>query len=419
MKLHVYFENQKVGTLIQDDDLVYSFAYEDSWQSAQTGFALSLAMPLTQKEFQNKTTLSFFENLLPEGDLRKTIENDHQIKGTFEFLENFGQYCAGAFVISKNEKIKEISNNSADVVEVPLKTIYSAIKNKKSVADIIAKLDPGYLSIAGAQDKFPAIYKNGHFYLPKDGSPTTHIIKTPILREGIKESVFNEYYCMQLAKKIGFAVPDCVVLPGLHPLFIVKRYDRLQIEKKISRIHQQDFCQAQGIPSDFKYEAKGGPSLRQNYELILKNVAAKKRLQNIESYLDWICFNLLIGNNDSHSKNISFLMYEGKNELAPFYDLICTAIYPTLKKDFAFTIGDRTDFFKIGRNQFSLLEAELEIKSGAFRNRMNMVISKLLQNKDSVAEVIEAQFPEVKIVRRISETIDRRIKSLRQQGTDV
>ena len=112
-------------------------------------------------------------------------------------------------------------------------------------------------------------------------------------------------------------------------------------------------------------------------------------------------------------------MYEGKNELAPFYDLICTAIYPTLKKDFAFTIGDRTDFFKIGRNQFSLLEAELEIKSGAFRNRMNMVISKLLQNKDSVAEVIEAQFPEVKIVRRISETIDRRIKSLRQQGTDV
>ena len=221
---------------------------------------------------------------------------------------------------------------------------------------------------------------------------------------------------MQLAKSIGLSVPPCDVLQGSHPLFITERYDRIKIKKNIHRIHQQDFCQAQGIPSDFKYEAKGGPSIQQNYELILKNVPPKKRLQNIESYLDWICFNLLIGNNDSHSKNISFLFHEGKNELAPFYDLVCTAIYPTLKKDFAFIIGDRTDFSQIGLNQFKLLEAQLKIKPGTFQTRMNAVILKIKENKNAVAESIENRFPEVKIIDNISKLIDRRIKGLRQQG---
>ncbi len=416
MKLYVYFENQKVGTLIKNEDLVYSFSYEESWRNSKAGFPLSLAMPLSQNKFQNKITLSFFENLLPEGELRKTIENDHQINGTFEFLENFGQDCAGAFVISTSENMSASSSESADVVEVSLKTIYSSITNKKSVADVIASLDPGYLSLAGAQDKFPAIYDKGRFYLPKNGAPTTHIIKTPILREGIKESVYNEYYCMELAHQIGLIVPNCEILEGPHPLFITERYDRLSDKKKVFRIHQQDFCQAQGIPSDFKYEAKGGPSLQQNYELILKNVAVQQRIQNIESYLDWICFNLLIGNHDSHSKNISFVFKNGKNELAPFYDLLCTAIYPTLNKDFAFFIGDRCDFSKIGVKQFTLLETQLQMKPGTFHTRINALILKLQEEKDIVAETIEAQFPKAKIIKQISKLIDRRIKGLRQQG---
>ncbi len=422
MKLYIYFENQKVGTLTRNEDLVYSFSYEDSWRNSKNSFPLSLAMPLEQSEFQNKVTLSFFENLLPEGDLRKTLENDHHIKGTFEFLEHFGQDCAGAFVITKDDAFATSMADSSELVEVPLETIDNAITNRKSVADVIAAMDPGYLSLAGAQDKFPAVYKDGRFYLPKHGAPTTHIVKTPILREGIKESVYNEYFCMQLAHAIGFNVPPCEIRPGLHPLYIIERYDRIKTKNKsknkdeVSRIHQQDFCQAQGLPSEFKYEAKGGPSIQKNYELILKSVSAKQRLPNIESFLDWIFFNLLIGNNDSHSKNISLLYKNGKNELAPFYDLVCTAIYSTLKKDFAFVIGDRTDFSQIGINQFTLLETQLQIKPGTLHTRLNSLIAKLQAQKESVAKRVVSQFPEAKIVERISDLIERRIKGLRQQG---
>lgn len=161
-------------------------------------------------------------------------------------------------------------------------------------------MEPGYLSLAGAQDKFAAILKGKQIFLPIHGTPTTHIIKTPILRHGIKESVYNEYYCMELARAIGLHVAPCDVLEGTYPLFITERYDRIKDEHEIvHRLHQQDFCQAQGIVSETKYEFKGGPSIQNNYELIINNVTATKRIQALQEFLSWLSFNLLIGNNDS------------------------------------------------------------------------------------------------------------------------
>ena len=43
----------------------------------------------------------------------------------------------------------------------------------------------------------------------------------------------------------------------------------------------------------------------------------------------WVLFNTLVGNSDSHLKNISFLMSAEGVQLAPFYDLLCTAVYHT------------------------------------------------------------------------------------------
>lgn len=47
------------------------------------------------------------------------------------------------------------------------------------------------------------------------------------------------------------------------------------------------------------------------------------------SLFRWLAFNLLIGNNDNHIKNISFLVDEEGVRLAPFYDLLSTACYHT------------------------------------------------------------------------------------------
>lgn len=414
--LSVYYEHHYVGELARDDDLVFSFVYADEWLSNPVRFPLSLAMPLTSQKFGNRITLSFFENLLPEGEVMESLQRSHGISGVFDFLENYGQDCAGAVIVTDQTNY-HYRADPTQVIEVDMSKVYLAIEERSSVADVIANMNPGYLSLAGAQDKFAAIYEGGSFFIPTHGAPTTHIVKTPIQHSGIKESVLNEYFCMQLAREVGFQIPECFVIDGRHPLFIVTRYDRFQDNTGIvHRIHQQDFCQAHGRTSEFKYEEKGGPTIKDNYNLLASNVPASKRLESIQTFLDWICFNLIIGNHDSHSKNISFLLRNGKNELAPFYDLICTAIYPNLRKQFAFQIGDRYEFSRIGRNQIKLLENSLALREGTFRQRLATVNTRIHEKKDTLVEKICNEFPSSKIPYRISQLIDDRTKSLKFQG---
>jgi len=415
-RLQVYFENSLVGILSQNEDLVSEFSYEDSWQKSPAAFPLSLVMPLAQKTYGNKITLSFFENLLPEGEVRESLERSHHVHEPFEFLKKFGQDCAGAITITARKNYR-FSSDPRQLQEIDMAKVYEAIRDHESVAEVIAERSPGYLSLAGAQDKFPAIFKNGKFYVPTQGAPTTHIVKSPIWRSGVKESIANEFYCMELARAVGLPVPVCEIFEGDAPLFVIERYDRFVDGKTglVRRLHQQDFCQAQGFTSENKYEAKGGPTLKDNYELILGNVKIQRRAESLNSYIDWICFNLLIGNNDSHSKNISLLLHEGKIQLAPFYDLLCTALYGKLKKTFSFKIGGRENFQEIGKKQFEALEDELGLKRGTWLQRLGKMNSEVLTKKDSVARAVQMRLPGSKIIPRISELIADRSKGLKSQ----
>ncbi len=54
----------------------------------------------------------------------------------------------------------------------------------------------------------------------------------------------------------------------------------------------------------------------------------------------WTFFNLYAGNHDGHAKNLSLYSVPGHGvTLAPFYDLMCTRLYPGLSTEFAFAIG--------------------------------------------------------------------------------
>ncbi len=417
--LYVFFENEIVGQLYRDDDLVFSFEYSDRWITNPRSFALSLAMPLAPKKFGNKITLSFFENLLPEGGVKESIERHHNISGVFDFLAKYGKDCAGAIYLSEDPN-DAISIDPHKMLQIDMKIIYKSIEDKASVADTIADYNPGYLSLAGAQDKFPIIFYDSKFFLPTQGAPTTHIVKVPIQHSGIKESVFNEYYCMELARRVGLEVPHCQVIPGSFPLFLVERYDRFRDQQgNMHRIHQQDFCQAHGLTSEYKYEEKGGPSIKQNYEMILKYIPVQKRLESIQILLDWVAFNLLIGNNDSHSKNISLLLKQQSLEIAPLYDLVCTAIYPKLKRSFSFEIGSQKDGTLLAPKNIVQFERDLGIKEGIFLNRFKVIYRKVMDNKDTLAMQICSEFTNAKIPLRISSLIGERAKSLRLQGLPI
>lgn len=60
---------------------------------------------------------------------------------------------------------------------------------------------------------------------------------------------------------------------------------------------------------------------------------------DLENLLKLIIFNYIIGNCDAHGKNLAFIITKEGPYLSPFYDIICTSIYPELSNKIAMKIG--------------------------------------------------------------------------------
>jgi len=54
-----------------------------------------------------------------------------------------------------------------------------------------------------------------------------------------------------------------------------------------------------------------------------------------------VIFNTILGNADAHGKNFSMLYAGRRIDLAPLYDLLCTAAYPELSPNLAISIAKR------------------------------------------------------------------------------
>ena len=110
---------------------------------------------------------------------------------------------------------------------------------------------------------------------------------------------------MRLAKLLDLpaAGVETTVVNG-RKLIVVQRYDRVvHPDGSVQRLHQEDFCQATGVPPDRKYQEDGGPSLMGIAE-ILQAVAPAAAT---EALLRAVVLNVLIGNGDAHAKNFSLL----------------------------------------------------------------------------------------------------------------
>jgi serine/threonine-protein kinase HipA len=407
-KLVVYHQDMIVGFLEFDKEERLSFQYDKSWLGSKDRFPLSFALPLEAKVYGHLETKSFFENLLPEGEIKDLLEahGKSSIKSDFGFLQEFGGDCAGAFKILP-EKVKP-SKISKLRKELKLDVIYKYLDEKKSLTDAILNKEGGKFSLAGAQDKFAVSFEKNKIYLPLDGSPTTHIIK-PHVRyfNSTHDTPYNEYLCMELAAAVGLNTPKVGIIGGEYPLFIVERFDRIQTKTGVSRIHQQDFCQAQGITSLKKYEADGGPTFADNYKLVKANSSAP--IPDLNQLLKWLIFNLVIGNNDSHSKNLAFLQTADGIRLAPFYDLLSTSVYKEIGQNFAFKIGGQNLWFKLKKRLFDKLSSELELRDDVIPKIASKLLNDIEKQYPKFLEEFNELFPEVKAGKVLEKEILKRV----------
>ncbi len=331
--LDVYL-NQNLAGQLQEDRGKLSFAYAQAWLDSDLFLPLSVTIPRTADTFADEVARPFFENLLPEGEIRAAIAKLKQVseRNTFGLLGEIGGDCAGAISLWRQGEKPSKNEGYAELTDARLKEVLAGMARRP----LLVVDDELRLSLAGAQNKLPVYYHGNQLSLPRGSAPSSHILKPGA--QGFGEMPANEHFCMQLAAALEMPVPDSTILRKSEALYLVARYDRVRApDGTLSRIHQIDFCQALSLPSQKKYEHEGGPNLAACFEVIRRYSArpARDRLHLIS----WVIFNYLVGNADAHAKNLSLLITQEGVMLAPFYDLVSTALYRELTDKLALKIG--------------------------------------------------------------------------------
>ena len=367
MKLNIFFGNKKTGSLESTENRGVIFVYDENYLNDKNSVPLSASLPLQREEFSQKQCIPFFSGLLPEEDSRKKIADYLHFSetSTLKLLEALGGECAGLISIlseddddsfSKETSYKLDSKNYEPLDDNRL----SEFIEKMNTRPLIKADDKLRLSLAGAQEKLALAKINGEWYLPLNGSPSTHILK-PARTGSLSSLAQNEYICMKLAKNFGLSVPDVDLLNiAGKDVFVVERYDRIKEADTIQRLHQEDFCQALGIMSTSKYQNDGGPGIADIFNTILK-LCTVPALES-QKFLRYVLFNYVMGNCDSHGKNYSLLYKNNRIELSPLYDVVSTIIYPGLTEKLSMKIGKHYEIQKVTQEDFSLLSESLNIK---------------------------------------------------------
>jgi serine/threonine-protein kinase HipA len=388
--LDVYIGDDITGRLVQDDGGQMSFTYAEGWLKKEGATPLSQSLPLQAETFKGKECRGFFGGILPEQEKREIIARNLGIsaRNDYAMLERIGGECAGAVTFvpaggalpERNYDYRKLTDNELGGIlrELPKRPLLAGENGIR-------------LSLAGAQDKVAVRIENGEISLPLGGAPSTHILKPAVARfEGV---VFNEALCMKLAAASGLpaAAVETRTVDGIDFL-LVERYDRRHKKSAdgkpiLERLHQEDLCQALGFVSEMKYQAEGGPSLKQCFAL-LRDVSSAPVI-DLANLLDAVIFNYLAGNNDAHGKNYSLIyrpLEKGGREtrLSPLYDIVSTVYYSDLSRDMAMKIGKEYSSEKITAKDFEQLAEEAGLGRALVRRRVPDLADTVIQSLTKV-----------------------------------
>ena len=415
--LDVYLHNELVGHLIQDDEGQMVFDYAESWLQKTNATPLSQSLPLRRERFRRNECRGFFAGILPDESKREIIARNLGIsaRNDYAMLEQIGGECAGAVTfVPTGENLPERNYGYRTLSSQELAAVLKELPKRP----LLAGEEGIRLSLAGAQDKVAVRIEGNEISLPLGCAPSTHILKPAVERfEGV---VFNEALCMKLAATIGLpaAKVETRSVEDLEYL-LVERYDRTHRQNpggapSLERLHQEDFCQAQGIVPETKYQKEGGPSLRQCFALVREVSTAP--VIDLSRLLDAVIYNFLVGNHDAHGKNFS-LLYHGvgtanqRIRLAPLYDVVSTTYYPELSKDMTMKIGREYSSDKVTPKDFEQLAEEAGLAKPIVRNRVPELAETVIANLDKAGSAHPVAEAVAALIRRHCEIVRTRFRN--------
>lgn len=384
--LPVYYEDRIVGH-IAEEKVGVAFAYAQDWLAGNDAFPISLTMPLREDRFPPETATPWFANLLPE---ERQLERIGRLLGrgqgdVYGLLEEIGRDTAGALSIGAPEP-----TDHADYHELDEASLADAIA-RLPARPLLAGEEGVTMSLAGAQSKLPVAVFGNRIALPMYGAASTHILKPESDR--LHASVENELLCMRLAAQVGVqSASTSMGIADGRKFLLVERYDRdIRENFMVERGHQEDFCQALGLYPTNKYEARGGPRLKDLFKVLDRNsrVPARDRL----CLLDIVIFACCIGDTDRHGKNFSLILTDGGPRLAPGYDLMTGLTYEGITRNMAMKIADKRRAEYIERRHWQRFAREVELAPAATVHRVELLATAISDRVVETAATLAADFP--------------------------
>ncbi|MEH6567155.1 MAG: HipA domain-containing protein [Halopseudomonas sp.] len=360
--LDAWINQARIGTLRENNGL-WAFRYSANWLTDPAAYPLCPLLPLQAEEHRDgashRPVQWYFDNLLPEEGQRTLLAAAAGVTmaDAFALLQHFGAESAGSITLLPPGDVPPPGR----VQPLAVTTLSQRIQSMPEVP--LAQRAAKRMSLAGAQHKMAVIYRDGQLLEPVGSEPSTHILKPDHPGADWRHSVINEWFVMTLAARVGLPVPTVERLYVPEPIFLIERFDRALDEAKsaehYARLHCIDACQMDGLSREFKYTAGSIERLADLANRCKPAALARLRL------FEWLVFNVLVGNEDAHLKNISFLLTAKGVRLAPFYDLLCTAVYGTkaCNKD-RWPEQAELAWPILGRQRLPQIDADLLIQAG-------------------------------------------------------
>ncbi len=336
MKLWVCLEGRLAAHLEESGQRI-SFDYQESWLGAAGSYPLSQSLPLRPGPLTGAPVRNFLWGLLPDNERTLDVwarQFHVSARNPVALLAHVGEDCAGSVQFVLEESVDEVlasGNKPAEIEWLSDADLERRIRHlsrdagagRESAAE-------GQFSLSGAQAK-TALYfdrRRKRWGIPQGRTPTTHILKPASGDfDGFAE---NEHFCLALAARIGLAAAstEWVSIGGV-PTLIAERYDRIQVDGRWHRIHQEDCCQALGVHPGSKYESDGGPGFARIMSLL---EGTDEPAVDRERLMRTACLIYLLAATDAHAKNFSLLYSRGalrpSMRLAPVYDMASAWPYP-------------------------------------------------------------------------------------------
>jgi serine/threonine-protein kinase HipA len=421
--LHVYLHDRLVGALTRPDEqlLDFTFTYyrdylaaadsdDDRDDVAGTARPISLSLALRAEPYAGAVARNWFANLLPEGAARQHLAAQFglTVQDDFGLLGAIGRECAGAVSLWPQDQQPQQQRGARRPLDDA--TIEAWVQSRPRGA--ISGDGPLRLSLAGAQDKIGVVLEqDGSLSEPVDGAISSHILKAP--NADYPGLISLEALGMRLARAAQLHVPAITLVSSPTNCLLVNRFDRERLPNgAVRRLHQEDFCQALGLPPEHKYEVHGGPSLPKCFALVRDLGLGATALNAL---LDWTILNVALGNADAHGKNLALLYKrEGTTTLAPFYDMVPTAVLPVTQvdRDLAMTIGRADNVDDIKMQDWRDLAKDCSLAARYVTQRVASVVERARNALDPVANELISQGAEQPIIEHAVKVIGARCEAL-------